>query len=70
LFTVVLAVGATVLATQEGFTIQTLEDAIALQAHAEKLSLVVYTAGAKSIEIVQAMMVSVYSYALDSIDDV
>jgi hypothetical protein len=59
LYTVVLAVGATVLCSQSATTSGTLAVVEQLSAHAEKLCVMIYSTGAKSVEIVQAMLVRV-----------
>ena len=67
LFTVVLAIGAMVLATQGDRALpQQAAEVDMLQAHAEKTYLVAHGAGAKSVEIVQAMMVGVMIASADS----
>jgi hypothetical protein len=54
LFTVILAIGSTALATLPDGTEESVRRAIQLQAHAEKVLLVAFAIGAKSCEIIQA----------------
>jgi hypothetical protein len=63
LFTAVLAVGSTALATLPHATMEGVDESMALQAHAEKLGLVVFTTGAKSCEIIQAQIL-MYKWSL------
>ena len=56
LTTALCAVGATALATLPDKTDERVAEAIALHAHVEKLNLVVYMTGAKSVEIMQAQI--------------
>lgn len=56
LFTVILAVGATAIATHPEGTEVDVQHAINLQAHAEKLIVVILVNGLKSCEIVQAQL--------------
>lgn len=58
LFSTILSIGATALATLPNSTKQSIDLARALFAHTEKLHLVICAAAAKSIEIVQAELVS------------
>ena len=58
LVSAILAIGSTALATLPNTTSpQDVDEAMRLHAHAEKLQLVVFATGAKSIEIVQGLMV-------------
>jgi hypothetical protein len=58
LFTTLLALGSTALATLPKHADEQVSEALGLHAHVEKLNLVVYTTGARSIEIMQAQIVS------------
>ena len=58
LMTTLLAVGATALASLHPLDGEQVSEALALQAHAERLVLVVYAASARSIDIIQAHIVS------------
>jgi hypothetical protein len=57
LFTTLLALGSTALATLPNHADEQVSEALSLHAHVEKLNLVVYTTGARSIEIMQAQIV-------------
>ena len=57
LTTTILAIGSTSLATRPDSTPEQISEALSLHAHVEKLSLVIFATGAKSIEIVQAHIV-------------
>lgn len=63
LMTTILALGSTALATLPDGTDEQVAEALHLHAHAEKLNLVVYTTGARSIEIIQAQIVRVSKLA-------
>jgi len=56
LTTTVLAVASTVLANLSLSQVEQAAEAFRLQGHAEKLSLVVFASGARSVEIVQAQI--------------
>jgi hypothetical protein len=58
LLTTMLALGSTALATLPQNADQHVAEALRLHAHVEKLNLVVYTTGARSIEIIQAHIVN------------
>jgi hypothetical protein len=58
LFTIILATGATAIATLPGATKEQTSRAIKLHAHIDKLQLVLCATAAKSIEIIQAEVVS------------
>lgn len=64
LTTTVIAVGATAFATLNDADTGTIDEAIRLHGHVEKLDLVAYSTGARSIEIIQAHLVSVFHNAL------
>lgn len=68
LFTIILATGATAIATLPGATKDQTSRAIKLHAHIDKLQLVLCATGAKSIEIIQAEVVS--QRRLKSIDPI
>jgi hypothetical protein len=53
LFSVILAIGSTALASRSSSNEEDVAEAIKLQAHAEKVLLVTYATGAKSCEIIQ-----------------
>lgn len=57
LTTTILAIGSTALATRVDSTHEQISEALRLHAHIEKLSLVIFATGAKSIDIVQAQIV-------------
>jgi hypothetical protein len=57
LTTTILALGSIALATLPDSDDAQVAEALKLRAHAEKLSLVVYSTGARSLEIVQAQVV-------------
>lgn len=59
LTTTVSAVGATALASLNPTDEKQVAEAMRLQAHAERLILVVFAAGARSIDIIQAHIVSI-----------
>ncbi|KAM5349144.1 hypothetical protein ACJ41O_008967 [Fusarium nematophilum] len=61
LTTAILALGSIALATLAEGTDDQVAEALKLRAHTEKLSLVVYSTGARSLEIVQAQVADVYS---------
>lgn len=54
----ILALGSTALATGPGSQDEQVAEAVRLHAHVEKLNLVVYETGARSIDIIQAQIVS------------
>lgn len=56
--TTILALGATALSTLPQGKEEQVAEALRLHAHVEKLSLVVYATGARSIDIIQAQIVS------------
>ena len=58
LLTTVIATGATALATLHDATSDAIDEAKRLHEHVEKLDLVAYSTGARSIEIIQAHLVS------------
>ncbi len=57
LTTTILAVGATALAVRQGNPGSLVTEALRLHAHAERLTLVIFTTGAKSVDIIQALIV-------------
>ena len=59
LTTVLLAIGSTTMATHPSRKDEQVAEALRLHAHADKLNLVVYATGARSIDIIQAQIVSV-----------
>lgn len=61
LMTTILALGATALSTLPQGKEEQVAEVLRLQAHVEKLSLVVYATGARSIDIIQAQIVSILS---------
>lgn len=64
LFTVILAIGSTALATLPDGTEEDVSRAIKLQAHAEKVLLVTFAIGAKSCEIIQGhILFHMWSFA-------
>jgi len=58
LMSTILALGSTALATLPDGRDEQVAEALRLHAHVEKLNLVVYASGARSIDIVQAQIVS------------
>ena len=58
LLSTVLAIGSTAQATVDDGNGSLVPEALALHAHVEKLHLVVFATGARSIDIIQAMIVS------------
>jgi hypothetical protein len=56
--TTMLALGSTALATLPQRADEQVAEALRLHAHVEKLNLVVFTTGARSIEIIQAHIVN------------
>jgi len=63
LTTTILAIGATAIATLPDFTTEQVAIARTLHTHCEKLQLVVYATGAKSVDIIQAFIL-LASYGL------
>ena len=58
LTTTILAIGATALATLPEHSDDQVEEALILHTHVERLNILVYMTGARSIEIIQAHIVS------------
>lgn len=58
LMTTLLALGSTALATLPQRVDEDVAEALSLHAHIEKLNLIVYTTGARSLEIIQAHIVN------------
>lgn len=65
LMSTILALGSTALATLPNSKDEQVTEAIRLHAHVEKLNLVVYTTGARSIDIIQAQIVNtIFSFCV------
>ncbi|KAJ3542353.1 hypothetical protein NM208_g4149 [Fusarium decemcellulare] len=65
LTTTTLALGSTALAVASRNSKERVSEALSLHAHAEKLNLVVYATGARSIDIIQAQIVCIRHLFLD-----
>jgi hypothetical protein len=64
--TTMLALGSTALATLPQRADEQVAEALRLHAHVEKLNLVVFTTGARSIEIIQAHIVNLFRSGSDA----
>lgn len=60
LTTVIVALASTVLSVKPGESVGTVQEALRLHAHVDKLNLVVFASAAKSVDIIQAHIVSSY----------